>query len=171
MRVLALALALVAAFAALPVLAHDYAAEGLSIAHPHAFATAPGAPVGGGYLTIRNDGPDAERLLGVRVDAGTARGAQLHEMTMEGDVMRMREVGGGIPIPAGGTVELAPGGLHVMFTGLAATLDEGARFPAILVFERAGEIEVEFAVETRGSDDHDASHGPGQQDGGHEGHD
>ncbi|HSQ71610.1 MAG TPA: copper chaperone PCu(A)C, partial [Rubrivivax sp.] len=67
----------------------------------------------------------------------------------DGDVMRMREIPA-IEIPAGQTVELRPGGLHVMFIGLTQTLDNGASFPLTLRFEKAGEVKVEVQVRNQG---------------------
>jgi copper(I)-binding protein len=69
-------------------------------------------------------------------------------MQMEGNVMRMREVPA-IEIPAGQTIELKPGGLHVMFIGLTQTLNVGATFPLTLRFEKAGEVKVEMKVMTQ----------------------
>ena len=150
---------------AAPALAHDFAAGDLRIAHPYAFATPPGAPVAGGYMAIENIGATEDRLLGIRVDPSVAGAAVLHEMTMQGDVMRMREVERGLPLPAGATVALAPGGLHVMFTGLPDRFAEGEKVAATLSFERAGEVEVVFTVERRGAaPDHAEGHGGGTMD-------
>lgn len=142
--------ALVIALASLAFLAasghaHDYRLGNLVIDHPHARATAPGAPVGGGYLVIRNTGEAADRLVEVRADF--AEQAQIHEMRMEGDVMRMRPLAEGLEIAPGESVELKPGGYHLMFMGLKAPLVEGESRSVTLVFEKAGEIEVEFNVE------------------------
>ena len=146
-RMLLLPLALLAA----PAFAHDYAAGGLRIDHPHAFATPPGAPVAGGYMTIENGAAEDDRLMAIEVDPDVAGTVQLHEMTMDGDVMRMREVEGGIPLPTGETVALEPGGLHVMFLRLPQGFEDGTAFQATLMFEAAGEVEVTFQVERRGA--------------------
>ena len=82
------------------------------------------------------------------LDTGTL---ESHSMTMDGDVMKMRRVEDGLEIPAGGEVVLKPGGLHVMFRRLAAPLKEGELRPVKLVFEKAGEVEVEFIVEGMGA--------------------
>jgi copper(I)-binding protein len=115
--------------------------------------TVPGQASGGGYLRIDNKGGAADRLLGARADVSA--GVELHRMTMEGDVMRMRKVEA-IDVPAGGSVELKPGGLHLMFIGLKAPLTAGSSFPLVLHFERAGEVKVQATVATRTHD-----HGPG----------
>ncbi|MDB2407892.1 copper chaperone PCu(A)C, partial [Jannaschia sp.] len=94
----------------------------------------------------------------VRVAPDVAGTVQLHEMSMSDGVMRMARRDGGIPIPAGETVTLEQGGLHVMFMRLPSGFAEGLAIPATLVFEQAGEIEVVFTVEARGghSGGHDA---------------
>ena len=88
--------------------AHSYKLGALEIGHPWARATPPTAPAGGGYLTIKNTGTTPDRLVEVRSPAAAA--AQVHEMKMEGNVMRMRELAGGLEIAPGATVALAPGG-------------------------------------------------------------
>ncbi len=124
--------------------AHGFKAGKLEIGHPNTRAMLPGAKVAGGYLKISNEGPDADRLISVSSER--ARVVQLHEMKVENDVMTMREVAGGIAIPAGETVKLAKGGYHVMFMDIAEPFREGEMIKARLVFEKAGAVDVEFAV-------------------------
>jgi len=123
--------------------AHEFKLGAIKIGHPYARATAPGQPAGGGYLKLENTG-GADRLLSAR--AAVAGAVELHTMSMDGDVMRMRQVDA-IDLPAGKTVELKPGGLHMMLTGLKAPLKAGDRFPLTLKFEKAGEITVDVVVE------------------------
>lgn len=123
--------------------AHSYKIGAIDIGHPYARATAPGQPTGGGFLKLSNQG-EADRLLSASADVSD--GVELHVMKMEGNVMRMRQVDA-IELPAGQTVELKPGGLHIMFTGLKAPLKEGTSFPMTLRFEKAGEVTVEVKVE------------------------
>lgn len=132
--------------------AHDYEVGDISIAHPYAFATVGNAPVGGGYMEITNAGSTDDTLIAASVGAEVAGTTQLHRMAMVEGVMRMNEVDGGIPIPAGETVVLESGGLHVMFMRLSEGLEEGTTFPATLTFERAGDVEVVFNVEARGAE-------------------
>ena len=139
---LAACLALVSSFTA-AAQARDYKLGSLTIGHPYARTTVRGQQMGGAYLTLTNAGA-ADRLLSVSTDA--AQSAMLHSMSMEGDVMRMREVAA-VDLPAGRTVALEPGGLHIMFMGLKAPLMKGARFPLKLRFEKAGDITVEVQVE------------------------
>jgi copper(I)-binding protein len=125
--------------------AHDYKLGALEIKHPWTRATPKGATVAGGYLTIVNTGTTADRLVG-----GSAAGAgrfEIHEMAMTGGVMRMRPLPKGIEIKPGATVELKPGSFHLMFMGLKAPLEQGTRVKGTLVFEKAGTIEVEYAVD------------------------
>lgn len=125
--------------------AHDYKVGPIEIEHPYARATMPGAPVSGGYMVIRNTGTEADRLIAGSVDF--AGKVEIHEMKMDGDVMKMREIAGGLEIPAGGEVVLKPGGYHVMFMQLGEQLKEGESRKATLTFEKAGSVDVEFAVE------------------------
>src|SRR5581483_10371974 len=106
-----------------PAAAHDYKLGALEISHPWARATAPTAPTGGGYLSIKNTGTMPDRLMSVSSPA--AKTVQVHEMKMEGNVMRMRELDGPLEIKPGETVTLAPGGFHLMMMGLKAPLKQG----------------------------------------------
>jgi copper(I)-binding protein len=133
-------------FASLVVHAHQFKLGAITIGHPYARATAVGQPTGGGFLSFANAGP-ADKLLSVSADV--SKTVELHEMKMEGDVMKMRQVDG-VELAAGKTVEFKPGGYHVMFVGLKAPLKAGEKFPAKLKFEKAGEVEVTFNVEAAG---------------------
>ena len=139
---------------------HDYTAGDLKIGHPYTRTTPPGATVAGAYLSIDNKGKAADKLL--RASSPAAGLVELHSMSMDGNVMRMRAVPA-IDVAPGATVKLAPGGLHVMLQELKRPLKKGERVPLTLVFERAGEVKVELAVQdaaaaTSGHDAH-AGHG------------
>jgi len=129
--------------------AHDYKAGNLHIEHPWSRATPPNAPVGGGYMTIENNGGSADRLLGGSTPVADA--VEVHAMTMEGDVMKMRKLEDGVEIPAGGSVALEPGGNHLMLVGLSKPLKQGTRVPLTLRFEKAGTVDVELAVDSMGA--------------------
>lgn len=116
----------------------------LEIEKPWARATAPGASVGGGYLVIRNKGAAGDRLLGVT--SPVCARVEMHEMAMEKDVMRMREVKG-VDVPAKKSVEFRPGGFHLMLMELKAPLRQGDKVPVTLRFEKAGEVKTELVVE------------------------
>ena len=136
--------AVVIATASVAAHAHSYKIGAIDIGHPYARATAPGQPTGGGFLKLTNKGGAADRL--VSASAAVSSRVELHSMKMEGDVMRMRQVDA-VDVPAGETVELKPGGLHIMFVDLKAPLKAGDSFPMTLKFERAGEVTVDVKVE------------------------
>ena len=129
--------------------AEDVTAGGLKISAAWARATPKGAPVGGGYLTITNNGAAPDRLLGG--SSGTAARFEIHDMSMDNGVMKMRAVEAGIEIKPGQTVELKPGGYHVMFVGLKKPFEQGDHVKATLKFERAGDVPVDFMVEGIGA--------------------
>jgi periplasmic copper chaperone A len=145
------------AFALLPVLSHDYKIGELKIDHPWTRATPGGAKVGGGYMKITNTGSETDRLIGG--SAEIAGILEIHEMAMDGNVMKMRALEKGLEIKAGASVELKPGGYHVMFIDLKKPLKEGEKIKGNLIFEKAGKVDVEYRVESRGgtmpSGDHD----------------
>lgn len=140
------ALALAAALALpFPSAAHEVTAGALQIIHPMAYETAPSVKVGGGFMVIANEGEEDDALIGVKADFPKV---MIHETIQQDGVARMQHVER-IEIPAGETVELAPGGYHVMFMGVSEPLKAGETFPATLVFEKAGEVQVMFHIEER----------------------
>ena len=136
----------VALLAAASAGAHDYTLGALKIEHPWARPTVAGQSTGGAYLGVINSGNAPDRLLGGSSPA--AARVEVHEMRMDGNVMRMREMSA-LDVPAGVTVKLAPGGMHLMLFGLQKPLKAGDKLPLKLRFERAGEIEVMLNVETQ----------------------
>lgn len=120
----------------------------LVIERPWARATPPGATVGAGYLEIRNTGRSADRLVGASTPAAAM--VQVHEIRVADGEMQMREVGV-LEIPAGGSVRLEPGGLHLMLMDLTAPLVTGTTVPVTLEFDVAGRIPVELAVAPPGA--------------------
>lgn len=127
---------------------HEYQAGALHIDHPHARPTPPGGRTGAAYFSVSNKGSSQDRLL--RASSPRAAAVELHSMSMDGNVMRMRSVPA-VALPAGATVKLEPGGLHAMLTGLKQPLKAGERFPMTLVFEKSGSVTVEIAVEEAGA--------------------
>ncbi|WP_134678845.1 DUF1775 domain-containing protein [Paracoccus ravus] len=119
-------------------------------------ATPPGAPVGGAYLTLTNAGADPDRLIGASTPL--AGRVEIHEMAMEGEVMRMRKLDDGLVLPAGESVALQPGGFHLMLFDLKEPLVEGATLEMELEFEHAGIAQISLTV------------GPMNAGGGHGGH-
>jgi periplasmic copper chaperone A len=124
-------------------MAETYSAGGLQIGNPWARATPKGSTVTAGYLTITNKGTEADRLIG-----GTAAPAsrfEVHDTVTEKGVARMRQVTS-LEIKPGQTIELKPGGMHVMLMGLKQPLSKGQTVKGTLVFEKAGTVAIEFAV-------------------------
>lgn len=144
--------------AASPLTAHEFKAGDLDLIHPWSRETPPGAKVAAGYVRLVNRGSEADRLLSVTGEI--AGRAEIHEMVVDDrNVMTMRPVDG-LDIPAGGEVELKPGGYHIMFLDLKDARKKGERFAGSLTFEKAGTVEVEFAVEAMaGGSGHEAGHG------------
>lgn len=116
----------------------------LTISGAFTRATLPNAPVAGGFLDITNNGAGDDRLISAV--SPIAMVTQIHEMAMEGDVMKMRELPEGLVIPAGETVHLMPGGYHVMFMDLTGPLAEGETIKVRLNFEVAGEVDLDMPV-------------------------
>jgi len=124
-------------------------AGSLMIQDPRARATAPGASVGAGYLTIMNMGEQEDLLM--RVDAPFAGHTEIHEIKMDGDVAKMRPLQSGLKIPAGESVNLAPGGLHIMFMDLQHPLKAGNTHTIALHFKYHGEVSVLLTVRSNPS--------------------
>ncbi|KAA2213307.1 copper chaperone PCu(A)C [Pseudoroseomonas oryzae] len=143
-----LALALLGLSATARAHAHDYRQGDIAIGHPWSRA-APARITGAGFMTLRNTGGTPDRL--VSASAEIAGSTEIHTHIREGDVMRMRAVEGGIPLPPGEEVLLAPGGYHLMLIGLKRAMAKGDRVPVTLTFERAGSITVELAVAAAGA--------------------
>ena len=135
MRALFLVFAL--AFAASPVLAQ------VGIDQPWMRATAPGAKVAGGFMTIKNKGDAPDRL--VAAASPVAERVELHVHIHEGGVMKMRQVPG-FDVPADGQFVLKPGGAHLMFVNIKRQIKEGEKIPVTLTFEKAGEVQAEYRV-------------------------
>ncbi len=134
---------------AMPVAAEEITAGNLKIFAAWVRATPKGAPVGGGYLTITNTGSTPDRLVGGSSDASNT--FEVHEMSMDNGVMKMRPVAKGLEIKPGQTIEFKPGGYHLMFVGLKNPFEQGQHVKATLAFEKAGNVSVDFMVEGIGA--------------------
>mgnify|MGYP001162697731 CR=1 FL=1 len=145
-------LAAAVSLVALPAMAEDYKIGSIEITTPWTRATPPSARTGGGFMIITNKGTVADRLVAAR--SNTSDKVEIHEMQMDGNVMRMREVTNGLEIPPGATVALKPGGYHIMFMELKAPLAKDAKVPLTLVFEKAGSIDIQLNVEAMGAMPH-----------------
>ena len=124
--------------------AEDYSAGDIRIGNPWARATPRGASVAAAYMTITNNGTAPDRLIAASTTV--ANRFEVHTMVIEDGVAKMRPVEGGLEIKPAQTVELKPGSYHVMLAGLTQALKQGQHMTATLVFERAGKVDIEFAV-------------------------
>jgi copper(I)-binding protein len=125
----------------------------LEITDAWASPTPQAVEVSAGYLIIHNRSGDDDRLLSAT--SARAERVEIHEMVMDGSVMRMRPLQT-LGVPAGQSVALAPGGIHLMFHGVAPAFAEGETVPVRLTFENAGPVEVTLPVRRTGLNDHGA---------------
>lgn len=132
-----------------PARAEDVKAGDLVISQAWTRATPGNSKLGGGFFTIENKGSAPDKLIGVSGDI--AGKIEVHEMKMEGGVMKMRPVEGGLTIDPGKTVKLAPGGYHLMMMDLKKPLKQGDKVPLTLQFEKAGKVMVSLDVEGVGA--------------------
>ena len=132
-----------------PARAADYDIGSIHITQPWARATPKGASSGAAYMTITNNGKTPDRVSCVSSDASAQ--CQIHTMTMEDGVMKMRPEEGGLEIKPGETVMLKPSGFHVMLVNLKHPLQQGKTVNATLKFENAGTINVEYPAAAIGA--------------------
>lgn len=121
------------------VFAGDIAVSGAKIR-----ATPEGAKVSAGYIKIKNNSKVDDRLIGA--SSSIAKMTEAHTMKMEDNIMKMRPLQDGIAIPGGHEVELKPGAEHLMFMKLTEKMNVGEKKMVKLIFEKAGEMEIEFEV-------------------------
>ena len=155
--------AALASFLGTPARAEEVKAGDLVITQAWARATPKGAKIGGGYLTIENKGTAPDRLIGGSADI--AGSVQVHEMSMDGGVMKMHPLDKGLAIEPGKTVKLAPGGYHLMMMDLKSPLKKGDKLPITLEFEKAGKVQVSLDVEGVGAQGPTASPSSGSKKG------
>jgi periplasmic copper chaperone A len=139
----------------------DYKVGALEINNPWSRAVPKGAKVAAGYMKINNTGTEPDRLVGGSTPV--AGRFEIHEMSMDKGVMKMRPLPSGLEIKPGETVELKPSSFHIMMMDLKEPIQRGKPFKASLMFEKAGEVDVDFAVEAVGAtpaatSGHDAHH-------------
>ena len=133
-------------FVTLSVEAKEIKLGDLILMNPIARATPPGAKIGGGYIMIKNNGANSDRLI-----SGTATFAEkveIHEMKIVDTIMKMKKLEDGLEIPAGAIVKLQPGGYHIMFIRLKEGLKVNSVRKVTLTFEKAGKIELLFQVKS-----------------------
>jgi periplasmic copper chaperone A len=129
--------------------AQEFKAGPLEVDHPWSRATPKGAKVAAGYLTIKNTGTEPDRL--VSGSSPVAARFEIHQMSMDKGVMKMRPVPEGVEVKPGETVELKPSSFHIMMMDLKQPIVRGKPFKASLTFEKAGPVEVEFEVVAPGA--------------------
>lgn len=123
--------------------AHEYDLDKLTIGHPWTTVTRGGLKTAAVYITFVNDGPKGDKLL--KVSSPIAQHASIHANIKDGEVMKMREQDG-VEIPAGKTVELKPGGMHIMLEGIDHPFKDGEMIPLTLTLANEGEVKVEAMV-------------------------
>jgi periplasmic copper chaperone A len=145
-RLIAIGIAL--ALASATTFAADFQLKSLDVKAPFARATPPGSRSAGIFMAIENKGSEPDRLLSA--SSPVAGIVEIHEMKMDGGMMQMREVKD-IDVRPGATVELKPGGYHIMLMDLKQPLKQGDTVPVTLRFEKAGALEVRASVEAMGA--------------------
>ena len=139
-------------FAVQAAMAAEYKIGNLALDDLWVRASVPGQVNGAGYLVIENKGAVADRLIAVKSEA--SKRIELHTIINENGVAKMREVEGGIPVAANNKTILKPGGYHVMFIQLNGPFKAGEKVDAVMKFEKAGSVKVQFDVKP-------ATHNPG----------
>ena len=127
----------------------DTATSEITVTQGWSRETAQGQETGGAFLTVTNAGTAADRLTGGSTPV--ADDVQVHTVDMTDGIMRMRQLNGGLEVPAEGNVTLKPGGFHIMLIGLKQPLKQGETVPLTLTFEKAGPVDVELSVEPVGA--------------------
>jgi hypothetical protein len=135
-----------------PLHAHGVTVGDIEIIHPNIPQPASSAMAAAGYMGISNAGDEADRLIGV--ETPVAQSAMLHKTEVNADGVASMAHVEGIDIPANDTVVLESGGYHIMLMGLTQELTEGQMVPGVLIFEKAGRVEMEFAIDPPGGVDH-----------------
>jgi periplasmic copper chaperone A len=151
-------LLLVAALFSIGAQAQEFSVGDLRVIAPYATPTPPGAGAGAAYATLENKGKVADKLL--RASSPKANIVELHEMKMQGDVMKMAEVPG-IELKPGQSLTMRRGsGYHLMFMQLKEPFKVGEIFPVTLEFEKAGKVEIKVKVQEakRGEEDPHKAH-------------
>ena len=145
--------AALAACVAMPVFASD-----IKVMDAYARSASPGAVTGAAFMHLTNTGAAEDRLIAVASPAAEKVELHTHEEDANG-VMRMLHVEDGFALPAGQTLILERGGKHVMLMGLTAPLTQGEMVPFTLIFEQAGEIEIDVPVDLERKGGHSMGHG------------
>jgi copper(I)-binding protein len=127
------------------VAAHDFSVGPLDIAHPWSRPTPNGVTVAGGYLSITNRGKTTDRLIASA--SPVASRVEVHEVVSVDGAMKARPIAGGLEIKPGKTVVFKPGSHRIVLVGLKRPFRVGELVKGTLTFEKAGTVEIEYAVE------------------------
>jgi periplasmic copper chaperone A len=151
MNNLRLAAAVVALWAGAVVAANarDYKVGSIEVTQPWSRALPKGAAVAVGYMKITNMGTEPDRLMGGSTPV--AGRFEIHEMNMDKGIMTMRPLPEGLEIKPGQTVELKPGATHIMMLDVKEPIERGKSFKGSLKFEKAGSVDVDFAIQSIGA--------------------
>ncbi len=144
-----LAVALLASLLPAAALAHGFKASDIEIVHPFFRATPPGARTGAGYVVLKNNGTQPDRLIGIETEA--AKSVTFHRTVAENGMAKMVPIDGGLEIPGGGEYRLGLDGSHAMLEGLTAPIALGQLIEGTLIFEKAGRVDITFEVEPAGT--------------------
>lgn len=121
-------------------------AQDIQLHDAYARASGMNAKSGAIFLAIDNTGTTPDRLVAAKTDV--AMKAELHTHIQDANgVMMMREIEGGIALPANGTATLARGGDHVMLMGITTPLKQGDHITLTLTFEKAGDLVIDVPVD------------------------
>jgi copper(I)-binding protein len=151
-----------------PALAHDLTSGDLEIIHPHIPQPAASAKAAGGFMAIVNNGDAPDRLIGI--ESGIAMKSEVHESKVDANGVGTMTHVDAIEILPGETINLEHGGYHIMFMGLTGTLTEGEMHEAVLIFEKAGRVEIEFMIDPPTGQGQGQSQGQGQGEMDHSAH-
>ncbi len=124
-------------------------ADDLHITKAWTRATPNGAPTGGAFFTVSNNGATADRLMGASSEVAAV--IEVHEMSVTDGVMKMKQMVDGLLIEPGATVELKPGRFHMMMIGLPNAIKQGDMVKITLEFEHAGKVDVMFPAAQMGA--------------------
>ncbi|MEO8757768.1 MAG: copper chaperone PCu(A)C [Devosia sp.] len=122
----------------------SFTQAGITVTGAFTRATPKGAQSAGAYFNIRNAGPEADTLKGA--SSAAASDVTLHQMKMNGNIMEMSAIEGGLAIPAGGSASLDPMGNHLMMTGMSQSFSKGQCVQLTLHFAKAGDLPVALNV-------------------------
>ncbi len=127
-------------------LAHSYQFKDLKIGHAWMRAVPESMDVAAGYVPLLNEGKTPDRLL--RVEGDWFKSSKIHQTMIHNDQAEMAAMENGLELSPGKPVAMRPKGTHIMFFGVKAPIAKGDKKSAVLVFEKSGNLPIEFHVES-----------------------